>query len=448
MKRKTPIVLLIGWIAVALAPTQTANAAEESAASNTVQQTAVISGQVSNATAETYLQGAVVELVGTNQSVTTDREGRYQFNGVPGGVATLAVSYPGLDAQQVSVAAQGGQTIVRNVALSSEYYRLEAFNVTEAREGSARAIAEQKNASNIKSVVATDSFGNLRDGNVAELLSRLPGLSVLYSSNDIRNVMVRGIDSSLGLTTIDGNQLANAESAGMSRSFQWDQSSVDQIETVEVERTPTPDKDAAAIGGTVNLVTKSAFDSVGNRRINVSLGGSYDDVYRLYLPQANFSYSEIVGKNKTIGISFNASYSEHNNLSLGSTLAHVTTAPTPSPLVRAQIADYPNIRWRMSAGLKLDFKLDQATTAFVNFLYNGWREGIDAPSTYRYVVAQTAANGSNVLPVFTDDYAEWRPATTTFARILVGQSRMALKFSSGGGNGCHDGFGGSRGEAG
>ncbi|MGH7956918.1 MAG: hypothetical protein ACREH8_07885, partial [Opitutaceae bacterium] len=168
--------------------------------------------------------------------------------------------------------------------------------------------------------------------------------------------------------------------------------------------------------------TKSAFDSIGNRRTNLTLGGSYDDVYRLYLPKGNFSYAEIIGKNKTVGISFNASYSKHDNLSLGSTLAHVTTAPAPSPLVRAQIADYPNIRWRLSAGLKLDFKLDQATTAHVNFLYNGWREGIDAPSTYRYVVAQTAANGSNVLPGFTDDFAEWRPAATTFARILVGQS--------------------------
>ena len=161
--------------------------------------------------------------------------------------------------------------MVRNVALSSDYYKLEAFNVTEAREGSARAIVEQRNAANIKSVVATDAFGNLRDGNVAELLSRLPGLSVLYSSNDIRNVMVRGIDSNLGLTTIDGNQLANAESAGMSRSFQWDQSSVDQIETVEVERTPTPDKDAAAIGGTVNLVTKSSISSWAKPRLRLSI---------------------------------------------------------------------------------------------------------------------------------------------------------------------------------
>ena len=37
-------------------------------------------------------------------------------------------------------------------------------------------------------------------------------------------------------------------------------------------------------------------------------------------------------------------------------------------------------------------------------------------------MAQTIANGSSIQPGFTDDYAEWRPAATTFARILVGQS--------------------------
>ncbi|MGH7958571.1 MAG: carboxypeptidase regulatory-like domain-containing protein, partial [Opitutaceae bacterium] len=241
-----PMGLLIGGLAFTLTPIHAVRAASASVAGGSSPSTGTITGQVSNAAAQSYLQGAAVELVGANQSATTDRDGRYQFNRVPNGAATLAVSYPGLDSQQISVEVSAGQTVVRDVALSSEYYRLEAFNVTEAREGSARAIVEQKNASNIKSVVATDAFGNLRDGNVAELLSRLPGLSVLYSSNDIRTVMVRGIDSSLGLTTIDGNQLANAESAQMSRSFQWDQSSVDQIETVEVERTPTPDKDAAA----------------------------------------------------------------------------------------------------------------------------------------------------------------------------------------------------------
>src|SRR4051812_39019277 len=61
-----------------------------------------IMGQVSNAATRSYLEGAVVELVGTNRSTVTDREGRFQISGVVGSV-TLAVSYSGLDAQQIPV---------------------------------------------------------------------------------------------------------------------------------------------------------------------------------------------------------------------------------------------------------------------------------------------------------------------------------------------------------
>ncbi len=40
-------------------------------------------GQVSNSATKAYLEGATVELVGTGRSTTTDRTGRFVFEGVP-----------------------------------------------------------------------------------------------------------------------------------------------------------------------------------------------------------------------------------------------------------------------------------------------------------------------------------------------------------------------------
>src|SRR3954463_5157432 len=76
-----------------------------------------IMGQVSNAATKSYLEGAVVELVGTNRSTVTDREGRFQFSSVAGPV-TLAVSYAGLDVQQIPVTVAPAQVAVRNVELT------------------------------------------------------------------------------------------------------------------------------------------------------------------------------------------------------------------------------------------------------------------------------------------------------------------------------------------
>src|SRR5688500_10411478 len=76
-----------------------------------------ITGQVSNNATRSYLEGAVVELAGTGRTANTDREGRYQFTGVPAGPVTLVVSFTGLDAKRLPVSVSAGERIVQNVEL-------------------------------------------------------------------------------------------------------------------------------------------------------------------------------------------------------------------------------------------------------------------------------------------------------------------------------------------
>jgi hypothetical protein len=61
-----------------------------------------ITGQVSNAATKSYLEGAIVEVAGTSQRATTDREGRYHLD-VTGDTATLVVSFSGLDTRHALV---------------------------------------------------------------------------------------------------------------------------------------------------------------------------------------------------------------------------------------------------------------------------------------------------------------------------------------------------------
>ncbi|MGH7957141.1 MAG: TonB-dependent receptor plug domain-containing protein, partial [Opitutaceae bacterium] len=303
----------------------------------------------------------------------------------------------------------------------SNYYKMETFNVTAAREGAARAINDQRLAPNIVNVTASDAFGNLRNGNVGELVARMPGVSVLYVSNDIRSVMVRGIDPALGSVTVDGLQLASSESAGMSRSFQWDQSSADNIETVTVTKAPTPDGDASAIGGAINLKSKSAFDNRDQRRTEIRFGMNYETVRKVAFPIANFSHKEIFGAERRLGIALNAGYSQHNTASSGSVLGHVVTEG-PTPFRQVNLYDYPAISERVGGGARIDYRLTERISVFANFGYTYATNSVRNPSVYRRLNLVTAANGSTVAPGFSDDFAQWKPTNASVARLLIGQN--------------------------
>jgi outer membrane receptor protein involved in Fe transport len=90
----------------------------------------------------------------------------------------------------------------------------------------------------------------------------------------VRQVSIRGVGSALNSVTMDGQQVASAQSAGTGRQFEFEQASLGNIETIEVTKAPTPDMDGASIGGSVNLVTKSAFDRAPGRIFNYTVASS------------------------------------------------------------------------------------------------------------------------------------------------------------------------------
>jgi outer membrane receptor protein involved in Fe transport len=256
-----------------------------------------IAGRVSNEGTKASLEGATVALAGTTYATTTERDGSYRLQ-VPPGEYTLTVSYTGLDPHSVSVSAAAGTSVRHDVALTSAIYKLDKFVVASEREGNALAITLQRQAPNVKEIVSADAFGNA-GGNPAEVLGRLPGI-VADSGFEGRYVTVRGIDQTLTTVTMDGNRMGNGASAGSSREFQFELIGMDRIERIEVTKSPTPDMDGDSIAGVVNLVSKSAFDGSGERRVRFSLGTIYRPFYtaggeRQDTPRKNWtvSYSEV-----------------------------------------------------------------------------------------------------------------------------------------------------------
>lgn len=366
---------------------------------------AVITGRVSNAATKVYLEGATVAVAGQpTLSTVTDREGWYQLPLPASDDITLIVSFTGLDAQRVPVRAVAGQQVTRDIALSSDIYKLEKFTVSGAREGNALAETLQRQAPNVKAIVSSDTFGNVADGNVGDLLQRIPGITANYNGHDVRQVSIRGVGPELNAVTMDGLQVASAQSANGGRAFEFDQASLGNIETIEVTKAPTPDMDGASIGGSVNLVTKSAFDRAGGRIITYTVGFVTRPTYKAsspswkapiegFGPSMNFSYSDVIGEKRNLGITLTGTI--HSQPGAGSTtLQNFERKPEPGPVYNFSMGRRVEnaTRSRVASGLKLDYRWSPRTTVSLNLSYNYYYENPDTRlSTLSTVGVATAA---------------------------------------------------------
>ncbi len=137
----------------------------------------MITGTISNSATGNLLEGARVELAALGRTVFTDDTGRYVLSGVPAGTHDLAVTYLGLDPVRATVSVAAGARAERNFDLTTAIYKMDAFKVAGEREGDAAALTLQRNAENVKNVVAMDSFGNLPNLSAGEVVMRLPGVA-------------------------------------------------------------------------------------------------------------------------------------------------------------------------------------------------------------------------------------------------------------------------------
>src|SRR5262249_36758425 len=133
-----------------------------------------------------------------------------------------------------------------------------------ARTGGAASITKQHNANNVVNVVAIDAFGAVADGNLGNFMVRLPGISAEETSNgDIIGIKVRGTPAELNSVNLDGVRVSaalNGFSPMGDRAAQIDMFPAEFIKEVEVQKALTPEMPADAVGGAVNLITKSALD--------------------------------------------------------------------------------------------------------------------------------------------------------------------------------------------
>lgn len=231
-----------------------------------------VTGQVVDSSTGKYLEGAEVNI--NDLRTTTERDGKFTLRNVPEGAQKVVVNYPGLDSNDMAIEVKPNQNVDVAVKMTTqEVITLGAFKIEGTKEGMAQAVALQKVSIESKLIAANDQFGSISEGNIGEYLKFLPGVGIVYNSNDARGVALRGLRSQFTTVAVDGTPMASASSAGDSRRFETEQVSANNIEKNEIIKTITSDMPANSTGGFVNMVTKSAFDRQDAQRID----------YRVYL---------------------------------------------------------------------------------------------------------------------------------------------------------------------
>ena len=121
-----------------------------------------------------------------------------------------------------------------------------------------RAIEDQRLAPNIENVQSAEQIAKYPDVNMADALKRLPGVGVQNDTGEGRYVTIRGLDSDLVGTTFGGVRVPSNDPAG--RHVAFDEIPSGLVSQIIVTKANRADMDAEALGGTIELVPRSAFD--------------------------------------------------------------------------------------------------------------------------------------------------------------------------------------------
>lgn len=320
------------------------------------------------------LPGATLRLDKHNRYTISDQNGRYEFLNVPADNYVIEVHYLGYKTITQSAQVTAGKNTTINFVLEESSYEIGTVVVMgDLLRGQAKALNRQKTNSNISNVISSDQVGRFPDSNIGDALKRVTGVTMQNDQGEARNIIIRGLAPELNSVTLNGNRIPSAE--GDNRRVQMDLIPSDMIASVEVSKTLTPDMDADAIGGSVDLATRATPDG---QRISATLLGGYNPIRE----GATYSGSLVYGNrffNNKLGMVLSASY---QNKDYGSDNIEATWKEEDGLVYveEMDIRKYDVQRVRRSFSGAFDYAFNPQNSISFDAIYN-WRD--DRENRYR-----------------------------------------------------------------
>lgn len=320
----------------------------------------VLSGRVIDIN-KIALPGATIEVESESLGTASDVDGYFKITEVPEGEFKLKVSYLGYETKIIGI---NSETTNVKITLSSGSIQLGEVFVGSSQQSQARALNHQRAKNNISNIISAEQTGKFPDSNIGDALKRVPSVNVTYDQGEARFFQIRGTSARLNSVMLDGGRIPSAE--GETRAVQLDLIPTDMVQTIEVNKAVTPDMDADAIGGAVNLITRSAPSDM---RISATLGSGYN----MMSEKMTYNGSAVFGNrflNKKLGVIFSGSY-HHNNLGSDNIEGEWDLDDNDKAYLKEfQIRKYNLQRIRKSVSAAFDYKIGTHTTLKLKSIFN------------------------------------------------------------------------------
>ena len=241
--------------------------------------TGYIAGRVTSPSG-VAIANAVVEVTDLGITTQTDEEGIYSLE-LPRGMHTLDVSQAGYlpaNATEVRIFADlgvnatfkllkkpaSGIQISLPSSAMEEVITFGVFNPTDGVENLERY------ASSIVSAVDAEQMARFGDSDVAAVLGRIVGLSVV----DDKYANVRGLDGRYISTQFNGIIMPSTDP--LRRDVQLDLFPANIVDTIEVQKSFSADQLASTTGGSIAVITKEMPDErIGNLSVSVGINADF-----------------------------------------------------------------------------------------------------------------------------------------------------------------------------
>ena len=362
----------------------------------------IIKGKVFDKDSKDALPGANVVVKGTSIGTATDLDGAFSIPNAPSGAQTVVVSYLGYVTSSMTVKIPDGGSVYQDFYLGATTIKGETVVITAQAQGQVQAINQQLASNKIVSVVSEAKIQELPDFNAAAAIGRLPGVSTLQSSGEANKVVIRGLAPQYNEVAVGGITLASTgstqigvTSTGAGAGTLNNDRSVDlsmvtpyMIKSIEVFKTLTPDMEANAIGGYVNMELREAPSGVhgdalwqsgytqkdntyGNYRAVVSLSDRFfDDLLGVYVLGDDEKYDRSAD-NMTAGYQTASSILDPNGF-------------RPVRVTSVTLNRHAETRERYGGNVILDYKLGDGSLKSVNVFSRLNSDAHDYNTTLNY----------------------------------------------------------------
>jgi TonB-dependent receptor len=279
--------------------------------------------------------------------------------------------------------------IVAPSMAAAQVTTVEEVVVTGQRASDRDSLQKKRDAVSAVEVVSANDVGKLPDQNVAESVRRLTGVSVATDKGEGRYLIIRGIEPNLANVTIN-NQTASAPEP-TDRNVKLDDIPSALIGSVTVVKSLTPDLDANAIAGQVDINTLTAFDRKKNIFSARIVRGVYENTDRK-AKEGDISVGGKFGPEDQFGLVLALNYSKRPSYSedvLSTSRQVVGGVDLPAEL-DSRVYD-PAWRTRKGAVANFDWRPNDDVKLYARLMYSQFGDN-EQRNRFRFFFPGTAAS--------------------------------------------------------